>query len=164
VDDLGISVKRAARRSRGGSDAAEPLSVGPALVRTGTLLGAIYETHAREVGLTPQQARLLFVVVEQPANMLGLGSAVRLSKSTMTSLVDRMQELGLLERTPDPSDRRRLLVSATQRGIQVSKEFERGMRRSITRLTDQLNEVERTALARILSVLLAEGDGLLRSE
>ena len=142
----------------------EPLLVGPALIRMGTMLNSIYEARARELGLTPQQARLLFVVAEKPANMLGLGSTVRLSKSTMTSLVDRMQELGLLLRTPDPRDRRRLLVTATERGGEVSRAFERAMRESTTRLTDKLNEVERTALARILSVLLAEGDAVLPSE
>jgi DNA-binding MarR family transcriptional regulator len=130
----------------------------------GTLLNSIYEARAREVGLTPGQARLLFVVAEKPTNMLGLASTTRLSKSTMTSLVDRMEELGFLARTPDPADRRRLLVSATDSGVAASKAFERGMRESITVLTDQLNEVERTALARILSVLLAEGDAVLPSE
>lgn len=128
------------------------------------MLNSIYEARAREQGLTVQQARLLFVVVEQPTNMLGLGSVARLSKSTMTSLVDRMQELGLLVRTPDPADRRRLVVSATDKGVAATKAFERGMRDSVTALTNSLNEVERTALARLLSVLLAEGDKVLRSE
>ena len=84
------------------TNSTEPLAVGPALTRTGTILNSIYEARAKEQGLTAQQARLLFVVVEQPTNMLGLGSVTRLSKSTMTSLVDRMEELGFLLRTPDP--------------------------------------------------------------
>jgi DNA-binding MarR family transcriptional regulator len=75
-----------------------------------------------------------------------------------------MEELGFLARTADPGDRRRLLVSATDSGVAASKAFEHGMRESITKLTDLLNEVERTALARILSVLLAEGDAVLPSE
>jgi hypothetical protein len=80
--------------------ASAPLATGPALIRTGTLLNSLYEKHARALGLTPQQARLLFIVTEKPSNMLGLGSMVHLGKSTMTSLVDRMQELGFLSRTP----------------------------------------------------------------
>jgi DNA-binding MarR family transcriptional regulator len=107
---------------------------------------------------------LLFVVVEKPTNMLGLGATARLGKSTMTSLVDRMQELGLLSRTPDPRDRRRLLVSATDRGRELSAQFEKAMRESITKLAAPLNEVERSALARILSVLLEQGDRLLPAE
>jgi DNA-binding MarR family transcriptional regulator len=133
-------------------------------MRTGTMLNSIYEARAREQGLTAQQARLLFIVVEEPANMLGLGSTARLGKSTMTSLVDRMEELGFLARATDPKDRRRLLVSATPRGVDAAKAFERGMRKSITTLTDDLNEVERSALARLLSVMLAHEESILRSE
>jgi DNA-binding MarR family transcriptional regulator len=164
VNELGIVAGRKVRRPRTEAGAAEPLRTGPALIRTGTILNTIYETHARELGLTPQQARLLFVVAEKPSNMLGLGSTVRLSKSTMTSLVDRMEELGLLTRAPDPGDRRRLLVSATERGVELNRAFEAAMRESITRLTAPLNEVELSALGRILSVILAEGDVILPPE
>jgi DNA-binding MarR family transcriptional regulator len=144
--------------------ASAPLATGPALIRTGTLLNSLYEKHARALGLTPQQARLLFIVTEKPSNMLGLGSMVHLGKSTMTSLVDRMQELGFLSRTPDPEDRRRLLVTATDRGTELSREFERAMRDSVTALTMNLADAERSELARTLSVILAEGDQLLPSE
>jgi DNA-binding MarR family transcriptional regulator len=146
------------------ASAATALAVGPALIRTGTLLNSIYERHARELGLTPQQARLLFVVAEKPSNMLGLGSMVQLGKSTMTSLVDRMQELGLLSRAPDPEDRRRLLVSATDRGLELSHSFERAMRESVTGLIAGLGAVERSELAQTLSLILADGDRLLSSE
>ena len=158
----GAFPERTSPRSRDSNP--EPLGAGPALIRTGTLLTGIYEGHARELGLTPQQARLLFVVAEEPDNMLGLGATVRLGKSTMTSLVDRMEELGLLERSADARDRRRLVVTATARGKEVSSAFEKAMRASITTITSPLNEVELSALARILSVILVKADDLLPSE
>ena len=151
-------------RSNRADSSGDPLPVGPALIRMGTILQSIYDARAREQGLTSQQARLLFVVVEKPDNMLGLGSTVSLGRSTMTSLVDRMEALGLLSRSPDPDDRRRLLVSPTEQGIRISRAFERGMRESITALTDQLTQAERDSLARLVSLLLVEGDALLRSE
>lgn len=145
-------------------DIPQPLPAGPALIRTGTLLTGIYEANAREVGLTPQQARLLFVIAEQPANMLGLGATVHLGKSTMTSLVDRMEELGLLARTPDPGDGRRLMVSPTERGRELSALFESSMRASIGGLIADVDERDRQELARILSVILSAADDLLPSE
>jgi len=146
------------------TDQVAPLAAGPALIRVGTAIAELYERHSRAVGLTSAQARLLFILAEKPANMLGLTDAVKVRKSTMTSLVDRMQELGLLTRSPDPKDRRKLVVTITPEGAERSKEFERGMRSSVTRLLAPLNEVESGALSRILSVILGESDRLLRSE
>jgi DNA-binding MarR family transcriptional regulator len=141
-----------------------PLGAGPALIRAGSVLNTIYERHARELGLTAQQARLLFVVSEAPSNMLGLGAMAQLGKSTMTSLVDRMEQLGLLTRSADPDDRRRLVVSATQHGVELSRQFEASMRDSVTGLMSSLGDADRRTLAQLLSVVLVEGDRLLRSE
>jgi DNA-binding MarR family transcriptional regulator len=145
-------------------DRVEPLPAGPALVRVGSTIGEIYERESRAIGLTPQQARLLFILAEEPANMLGLSNALKVRKSTMTSMIDRMQELELLTRAPDPHDRRRLVVAITPLGAEKSRQFGDGMRRSVTELIAPLNEVERGALARLLSVVLGESERLLRSE
>ena len=114
--------------------------------------------------MTPQQARLLFIAAEAPSNMLGLGTSAGLSKSTMTSLVDRMEELDLLVRTPDPQDRRRLVVAATAHGREVSSAFEASMRESIGALIEPLEPSDRAELARILSAVLAHAETLIPSE
>jgi DNA-binding MarR family transcriptional regulator len=142
----------------------EPLAAGPALVRVGSAIAEIYDRESREIGLTSQQARLLFILAEEPANMLGLSNSLKVRKSTMTSLIDRMQELGLLTRTPDPRDRRRVVVAITPLGAHKSKDFGQGMRTAVTELIAPLNEVESGALARLLSVILGESERLLPSE
>ena len=48
--------------------------------------------------------------------MTGLAEAVVLSKSGLTSLVDRMERDGLLERRPDPDDRRATRVVLSDEG------------------------------------------------
>jgi DNA-binding MarR family transcriptional regulator len=142
----------------------EPLASGPALVRVGSAIAEIYDRESRQIGLTSQQARLLFILAEEPANMLGLSNALKVRKSTMTSLIDRMEELGLLTRAPDPRDRRRFIVAITPLGAQKSKDFGQGMRTAVTKLIAPLNEVESGALARLLSVILGESERLLPSE
>ena len=142
----------------------EPLAAGPALVRVGSAIAEIYDRESREIGLTSQQARLLFILAEEPANMLGLSNALKVSKSTMTSMIDRMEELGLLTRAADPADGRRLVVAITPVGEKKSKEFGQGMRTAVTALIAPLNEVESGALGRLLSVILGESERLLHSE
>jgi DNA-binding MarR family transcriptional regulator len=48
-----------------------------------------------------------------------LSSAVMLSTGGMTKRLDRMQAAGLIRRSPDPADRRGLLVGLTPRGRRV---------------------------------------------
>ncbi len=146
------------------TDDPEPLAAGPALIRVATTLADLYEARSRAVGLSATQARLLFVLAEQPTNMLGLGASVRLGKSTMTSAIDRMEAAGLLRRTPDPDDRRRLVVTLTEAGVDAARAFEASMREAVTRLLGPLAEGDRAVLGRLLSVILGESERLLRSE
>jgi len=53
---------------------------------------------------------------EPGLRMRELAEAVVISKSGLTSLVDRMARRGLVERIPDPSDRRAVLVALTPEG------------------------------------------------
>lgn len=48
-----------------------------------------------------------------------LAAAVMLSTGGMTKRLDRLEAAGLVERSPDPRDRRGLLVGLTARGLRV---------------------------------------------
>lgn len=47
--------------------------------------------------------------------MTDLGERIDLSRAAITTLADRLNSIGLIERIPDPSDRRRLFVAVTPR-------------------------------------------------
>ena len=51
--------------------------------------------------------------------MTDLSGRLVVSKSGLTSLVDRLEKRGLLERVPDPTDRRANRVAITEEGRQV---------------------------------------------
>ncbi|HWD83323.1 MAG TPA: MarR family transcriptional regulator [Kribbella sp.] len=131
------------------------LAAGPALIRAATAVTEEYERISSELGLTMQQARLLFVLHRQPTNMLGLGSALRLTKSTMTGVVARMEAAGLVVRVPDETDRRNFVVTPTERGAQVAEEFERLLRTEVRRMLQVLDPAERDTLADLLSTVIA---------
>jgi len=54
-------------------------------------------------------------------SMTELASAVLLSKSGLTRLVDRIEEAGLVQRTSAPGDRRSLLIVLTPSGEKTLK-------------------------------------------
>ena len=131
------------------------LAAGPALIRAATAVTEVYERISSDLGLTMQQARLLFILHRQPTNMLGLGSALRLTKSTMTGVVARMESAGLVVRVPDEADRRNFVVTPTDHGAEVAEEFERRLRTEVRRMLQVLDPAERETLGALLTTVIA---------
>lgn len=139
---------------------ANDLPVGAALIRASTVVGDYYEQASAAVGLTSQQARLLFILGRKPLNMLGLSSALRLSKSTMTGVVDRLEAAGLIVRTTDPYDRRQLMVAPTSAGARKALEFENELKGRVQDLLTALDPSEQKLLAGLLTPLIARAEAL----
>src|SRR5215208_6099823 len=79
---------------------------------------------AAAVGLRPGQAQLLRLLDEsEPVPMRRLACAMRCDPSNVTGLADRLEERGLVERLPDPSDRRVRALALTLEGARVRDEF-----------------------------------------
>jgi len=75
-------------------------------------------------GLTMAQLRLMYIVFidgEQPVGELAEKMSVR--PPTVTGLTDRLIRQNLIERLPDPSDRRVVKVALTQEGRRVLGEI-----------------------------------------
>lgn len=79
-------------------------------------------THApdmHEIDVTMAQARALYVVLAAGhLRMSELANALRVTSSTATGQVDRLVELGLLERLTDPADRRQVVVRTTPAAVE----------------------------------------------
>lgn len=58
-----------------------------------------------------------------PLPMSEIGRRVYISKSNMTSLIDKLVENGLAERIPDKNDRRVINIALTNRGNQIIAEW-----------------------------------------
>ncbi len=70
-------------------------------------------------GLLPEEADLLVLLAEAPEQrlrMADVSAALRLSKSGVTRLVDRLAERGLVVRAPCPKDRRVIYAGLTEEG------------------------------------------------
>lgn len=67
--------------------------------------------------LSPQDAHLLtYLAAYAPCPVGDLVRVFDLRGSTATSVLDRLERLGLVERRPNPADRRSSLVSLTEKG------------------------------------------------
>ena len=72
------------------------------------------EAAARDAGLTPRQHQALLGIKAAPAkdmaSMSHLAAFLILHHNSTVGLVDRLEVSGLVARTTDPADRRRVLV------------------------------------------------------
>lgn len=82
-----------------------------------TFMHRLMATHAPEVSaldLTMSQMKTLYVVLAAgQLRMSDVATRLGVTSSTATEQVERLVELGLLERRTDPGDRRHVVVSTT---------------------------------------------------
>jgi DNA-binding MarR family transcriptional regulator len=94
-------------------------------------------------------------------NPTRLMETTMLSSGGMTKRLDRLDEAGLVQRRPDPADRRGTLVRLTRRGRAVIDKAVETHARNEERLLASLTQADRRALDGLLRKLLA---GLERPE
>jgi DNA-binding MarR family transcriptional regulator len=80
--------------------------------------------------------------------------ALVLSSGAVTNRIDRVEAAGLVERLPDPDDRRGTLVALTARGRTVVDDAVRAHLANEERLLGALSAGERAQLTRLLRKLL----------
>ncbi|MER6783709.1 MarR family transcriptional regulator [Streptomyces sp. NPDC000658] len=134
------------------------MGVGTALVRSAFLVNAVYAESSRLHGITPQQGQLLCVLMPQPYGMSELGEMLGLAKSSLTGLVDRTVQRGLVRREPDPRDGRAVRVGLTEEGDRLAHEFHAETCRRIESLPAALNAGERDRLTALLARVVQDNE------
>ncbi|MEU6254178.1 MarR family transcriptional regulator [Streptomyces sp. NPDC047043] len=114
---------------------------------------ADYEEAAGEHTLTGAQARLLSLLSLEPLPMRKLAQKLKCEPSNVTGIVDRLESRGLVERRPDPADRRVKLAAATDEGRRVAGELRDGLRFAREPLAG-LSDEERLSLRDLLKRML----------
>ena len=132
-----------------------------------TFMYRLMASHAPEVNaidLTMAQAKALYIVFASgELRMSELAARLGVTSSTTTGQVDRLVELGMLERHADPSDRRQVVVRATpeaQANLEHLRELNtHRMRELLAHLAiDDLAVVER-AISVLATAMTAEDPG-----
>lgn len=83
------------------------------------LQGREFEKMLKEIGLDAfngAQGRILYVLWERDKlSITEISHLTSLAKTTLTSMLDRMEESGLVVRIPDTINRRQIFVSITEK-------------------------------------------------
>jgi DNA-binding MarR family transcriptional regulator len=101
--------------------------------------------------LSPHQARALGVVGKRDGvRLTDLAEALHIAPRSATEVADGLQERGLIERTPDPGDRRAVILRPTDEGRRVRAEIDAARSADSAELFARLPAADRDALARLL--------------
>jgi len=140
-----------------------PMGIVGRVARASALLGREVEGVLAEHGLTGGTFDVLAALRRAgPPHRLtptDLYTGLMLSSGSMTARLDRLEEAGLIERLPDPTDRRGVLVGLTPTGFATVDRAVEAHLANEERLLAALGPRRRDELARLLRhLLLALGD------
>jgi DNA-binding MarR family transcriptional regulator len=111
------------------------------------------ESHA--LGVTGGQVSLLIQIQRhRGVGVRGLASLERMSAASMSGYVERLERAGLVQRTPDPNDRRRHGLSLTEEGDRVLRSVKSRRTAWLAARLEQLEPEELAALDAAVEPLL----------
>jgi DNA-binding MarR family transcriptional regulator len=92
---------------------------------------------------------------DQPGSQASLASRLGIDRTVMTYLLDDLESAGLVERQPDPADRRSRRVAATSHGRGVLAGLEERFRHAEQSLLAGLDAGDQAAFRKLLRELAA---------
>lgn len=101
----------------------------------------------------PQAKALYLVTTEGGVHMSELAARLHVTLSTVSGLVERLVEHGLVARHDDPADRRQVVVTATHAGLELVQRFREFNDAQLGALLETLDERELAIVAEGLEAL-----------
>jgi DNA-binding MarR family transcriptional regulator len=137
-----------------GAPGTEP-GLADTLVRLSHLVQSVFIDVGRSHDLTPQQTRLLCLLSAGPTAMAELGPLLHLEKSSLTGLVDRVEQRGLVTRTLNATDRRALEIALTRRGADLALRAHHDVTERLEHLAGSLRAADRDRLRALIGRIVA---------
>lgn len=88
-----------------------------------------------------------------PLSPTALAERERIQAPSMTRIITTLEERGLVERAPHPSDRRQSLIAITEAGRSIVQEDRRRRTAWLTQRIERLSPAERRRIAEVLPIL-----------
>ncbi|MCM3882832.1 MarR family winged helix-turn-helix transcriptional regulator [Frankia sp. R82] len=127
-----------------------------ALVRLSYLVNSLYADVCAHHGLSVAQAQLMCVLKDQPRGMGEISAMLRLDKSSVTGLAQRVERRGYLTRAMSATDRRAITVSLTPTGKERTDAFYDEVSERLTDLATHIPARDRDHLTRIATLLVLD--------
>ena len=146
------------KNSRGGARKTDygplPYLIGYQLRRAQVRVFNDFSRHMADLDLTPGQFGVLALInANAGLNQSELGNAMGVDRSTVVSVIDRLERLGLAERRPAPNDRRSYALYLSEKGKKILAMARRRVMQHEKDIARHLSEEEHTLLLSLLKRL-----------
>jgi DNA-binding MarR family transcriptional regulator len=133
----------------------DPVQLADLLHRLTKRLRRAQAERLAPLGLTPAQERALRMIArgDEPPRMTELADRLGIVPRSLTTVIDALEEAGLVRREIDPRNRRAILLRLTDRGAAVRDDLREARRRAAEDLFAPLSAADRKTLADLLALL-----------
>ena len=116
---------------------------------------SIFMEECREFDLTPVQYAALIAMHTHPGiDATRLSAVIAFDRSTLGSVIERLEAKGYVERKPAPEDRRIKLLYLTKQGGAILREIMPVVERAQARMLEPLKPADRKTLMTLLVQLV----------
>ena len=116
---------------------------------------AIFMEECRAFDLTPVQYAALVAIQTHPGiDATRLSAVIAFDRSTLGSVIERIEAKGLVERKASPDDKRIKLLHLTRSGAALLREIVPAVDRAQARMLEPLKPADRKTLMALLSELV----------
>ena len=125
----------------------------------------LYLDDLREPGLTQGEAHILALLAHSsPARVADLHRGLAHKRSTLTSILDRLENRSLIRREVGKTDRRTFLVSLTGKGRKLARRVSRHLSTLEREVVRRVSAAEIAAFNKVLTVLEHEAHHRARKQ
>ena len=118
------------------------------------LLRRAFDARVRELGMTSPQARLLLILHHTEGENQGFyAERMEVEPISLTRMIDRMEDSGLIERRRDPTDRRAWRLHLTQRSREVIDQVQACLSGLEDEMLSGLDPAQRATLSELLETI-----------
>ncbi len=118
------------------------------------LLRRAFDRKVREIGVTGPQARLLLTLNRAPGENQGFyAERLEVEPITLCRMADRLEEANLIERRPDPADRRAWQLHLTDKSRKMVGRLQQKVESLVDDMLAGLTADERAEFARLLTAV-----------
>lgn len=126
-------------------------TIGTILSQVARLIRRTFDERARLVGATRPQWQVLMILSRNPGiNQGAVADLLEVEPITVGRMIDRLQEAELVERRPDPADRRAWRLHMTTKGCELLEQIKPYGIETLELALDGVSEEDRETLRRVL--------------
>lgn len=127
-------------------------NIGTMLAQVSRLIRRSFDERARAIGATRPQWQVLSILKRNAGiNQGNLAEILEVEPITAGRMIDRLQEAQLVERRPDPADRRAWRLFLTEKGEQLAEQLRPLALETFELALEGISEPERDELMAMLA-------------